>query len=95
MNKFKEGDYIVYLGVDKKGTKTYNDCIPPNHVFKFLEYQSNSKKWIIGEWLNNNRYSGPPTKDFRLATPKEISLYKRFDKPVNINLLGNIQYEIY
>lgn len=95
---FKKGDYIVYLGIDRKGKSKYHDDISINYIFKFIDYQSGShisKTYILGEWLNENTHSGPPASDFRLATPQEIEGYKILSKPFNVSELPNNNYEIY
>lgn len=94
--EYKKGDYIVYLGQGRMGKKTYSNDIPINYIFKFVRYQSEIyKNWVIAEWLGGNDYSAPPSNDFRLANPEEILLFEQYGKPVSIELVKNLPYEIY
>lgn len=98
MSKFNKGDLIVYLGQDKLGKETYNHDIPINYIFQYIGLQTGSGPYILGKWLNGNEYSGPPEKDFRLATEEEVIEFKRVKKPFDVVEFAKnkeLHYEVY
>ena len=98
MIKFKKGDLIVYLGIDKNGKNTYNPDIPINYIFRYIGLQTGSGPYILGEWLNGNEYSGPPGNDFRLATEEETIEFQRLKKPFDVTEFAKnkeLHYEVY
>lgn len=98
MLKFKKEDLIVYLGQGKLGKETYNEDIPINYIFRYIGPQSSNSPYILGKWLNGNKYSGPPGKDFRLATEEEIVEFDRVKKPFDVVEFAKnkeLHYEVY
>lgn len=103
--KFEKGDYVVLL----KACNGYNcwwDSMPINYCYRLRKESTNymfypeldikgddSNGWLIDSHVNNPLLVENKQMEVRYATSDEIAMYKKLQKPFNIDIIIKQQSE--